>query len=84
VRRIQLGYIRRPGYNRPAVTAAKCGMSTLASRMHPASGPLRRSDPVAYWDLRQSMDTLRAALCLAIGIPVEDVRRDGYHVVGGK
>lgn len=84
VRRIQLGYIRRPGYNRPAATAAKCGMSTLASRMHPASGPLRMSDPVAYWDLRQSMDTQRAALCLAIGIPVEDIRRDGYHVVGGK
>ncbi|HET9144088.1 hypothetical protein [Actinophytocola sp.] len=80
VRRIQLGHIRRPGYNRRAAIAAKCAMSTLASRMHPASGPLRSSDPVAYWDLRASMDDQRAALCLANGIPVEQVSRDGYDV----
>lgn len=78
--RHQLGYIRRPGYNKAARLAARLAMSRLASLMHPAPGPLRSSDPVAYWDLRQSMDTQRAALCLAIGIPVENVSRDGYDV----
>jgi len=82
--RHQLGHVRRPGYHRKAAVNAKCAMSTLASRMHPASGPLRSTDPVAYWDLRASMDDRRASLCLAIGIPVEDIRRDGYHVVGGE
>lgn len=80
VRRVQLGHIRRPGYNGLAAINAKIGMSALASRMRPDSGPLRRSDPVAYWDLRASMDDLRAALVLANGIPVEDVRRDGYDI----
>ena len=80
VRRVQLSYIRRPGYHRKAALEAKLAMTSLASRMHPDSGPLRRSDPVAYWDLRASMDDLRAALCLANGIPVEDVRRDGYDI----
>lgn len=78
--RHQLGYIRRPGYNDAACLAARVAMSALASRMHPASGPLRSTDPVAYWDLRSSMDDQRAALCLAIGIPVEKVRRDGYDI----
>lgn len=80
VRRVQLGHIRRPGYDRKAALVAKLAMSRLASRMHPDSGPLRSSDPVAYWDLRQSMDTQRAALVLANGIPIEYVRRDGYDV----
>lgn len=80
VHRHQLDHVRRPGYDRRARLAARLAMSTLASRMHPDSGPLRSSDPVAYWDLRQSMDTQRAALCLAIGIPVEHVRRDGYDI----
>lgn len=80
VRRIQLGHIRRPGYNRKAALAARLAMSSLASRMHPNSGPLRSSDPVAYWDLVQSMDTWRAALVLALGIPVEHVSRNGYDI----
>lgn len=80
VRRIQLQYVRRPGYRRDAVLAAKLAMSRLASTMHPNSGPLRSSDPVAYWDLVQSMDTWRAALCLGNGIPIEHVRRDGYDI----
>jgi hypothetical protein len=80
IRRVQLGHIRRPGWNRLASLAAKLAMSSLASRMHPDSGPLRSSDPVAYWDLRTSMDDQRAALCLAGGIPVEHVRRDGYDI----
>jgi hypothetical protein len=80
VRRQQLGHIRRPGCDRKAAFAAQLAMSSLASRMHPGSGHLRRSDPVAYWDLRQSMDTQRAALCLAHGIPVEHVSRDGYDI----
>lgn len=80
VRRVQLGHIRRPGYDRKAALNARLAMSSLASRMHPASGPLRSSDPVAYWDLRASMDDLRAALCLSNGIPVEHVSRDGYDI----
>jgi hypothetical protein len=80
VRRVQLGYVRRPGYNRKAALEARLAMSSIASRMHPDSGPLRRSDPVAYWDLRQSMDTQRAALLLAHGYPIEHVRRDGYDI----
>lgn len=80
VRRIQLGHIRRPGYDRKASLEARLAMSGLASRMHPDSGPLRSSDPVAYWDLRTSMDDQRAALVLAGGVPVEHVRRDGYDI----
>jgi hypothetical protein len=78
VRRCQIDHVRRPGYHRKAALEAKLAMSTLASRMHPDAGPLRHRDPVAYWDLVQSMDTQRAALCLAIGVPIECVRRDGY------
>lgn len=80
VRRQQLAHIRRPGYSARAALAARLAMSGLASRMHPNSGPLRSSDPVAYWDLRQSMDTQRAALCLAFGIPVENIDREGYDL----
>lgn len=81
VRRIQLGHIQRPGYNRHAAVAARCAMSGLAGRMHPTAGDsLRRADPVTYWDLRTSMDDQRAALCLATGIPVEHVSRDGYDI----
>src|SRR5699024_9388831 len=77
VRRQQLAHIRRPGYDHAAALAAKVAMSTLASRMHPNSGPLRNTDPVAYWDMRTSMDDQRAALCLASGVPVEHITRDG-------
>lgn len=80
VRRVQLGHIRRPGYDARAALGARLAMSTLASRMSPDAGPLRRRDPVAYWDLRTSMDDLRAALCLATGIPVENISRDGYDL----
>lgn len=80
VKRVQLGHIRRSGYGRAATLAAKLAMSTLASRMHPAGGPLRTSDPVAYWDLRTSMDDQRAALCLGAGLTIEQVSRDGYNI----
>lgn len=81
VRRVQLQYIRRPSCDPRAVIATKLAMSSLASRMHPDfGGPLRRSDPVAYWDMCASMDDRRAALCLASGIPVENISRDGYDL----
>jgi hypothetical protein len=80
VRRVQLGHIRRPGYDARAALAARLAMSRLASRMHPDSGALRRTDPVAYWDLRASMDDLRAALCLANGIDIAKISCDGYDL----
>lgn len=30
-----------------------------------------RTDPVTYWDARTSLADARAALCLAVGVPVE-------------
>jgi hypothetical protein len=66
---------------RRARLEAKLAMSTLASRMHPDSGPLRRNNPVLYWDLRASMDDLRAALCIARGVPMDQISRDGYAVI---
>jgi hypothetical protein len=77
VRRIQLAHIRRPGYDRRAVISARLAMSSLASRME---HPLRSVDPVTYWDLRTSMDDQRAAFCLALGIPVDNISRDGYDL----
>jgi hypothetical protein len=80
VRRCQLGHIRRPGYDARATLGARLAMSRLASRMSPDAGQLRLTDPVTYWDLRASMDDLRAALCLANGIPVDNISRDGYDL----
>jgi hypothetical protein len=65
----------------PARIAARLAMSSIAERMHPNHGPaLRHADPVAYANLVTSMCDQRAALCLAIGVPVENVDRDGYNV----
>lgn len=64
----------------PARITAYIAMTSIASRMHPAGGALRRTDPVAYADLVTSMCDQRAALCLADGVPVEHIDRDGYDV----
>lgn len=80
VRRVQLSHIRRPGYNRRAVLAARLAMSGLASAATINGEQLRRINPVWYWDLRTSIDDQRAALVLASGIPIEHVRRDGYDI----
>ena len=71
VRREQLGHVHRVGRDSRALITARLAMSSLADRMSPNHGPrLRVADPVAYWDARESMDTLRAALCLAAGVIV--------------
>lgn len=65
----------------PARIAARIAMSSISERMHPNHGrALRHADPVAYADLVTSMCDQRAALCLAIGVPVEHIDRDGYDV----
>ena len=56
---------------------AYTAMSTTASRMSDARG---RGDVVQYSDLRTSMDDLRTALCIAIGVPMEHVDRNGFNV----
>lgn len=62
-------------------TAARIGMSRTAGKMHPCYGQaLRVTDPVTYWDLVASMNDYRAALCLATGVPVENIDRDGYNL----
>lgn len=80
VRRVAITHVRRPGYDEAARSAAFLAMSSLAGRM---SAGLRRAEPVTYADLRTSMDDLRAAFCLAIGIPVRHVSRSGYNVGRG-
>lgn len=65
----------------PAWVAAYTGMSSIAERMHPNYGAaLRHSNPVDYADAVTSMCDQRAALCLAMGVPVEQVSRNGYNL----
>lgn len=65
---------------RDARTAAYTAMSTTASRMSPDGRRLRFTDPVAYADLVTTMNDHRAALCLARGVALEHLDRDGFDV----
>jgi hypothetical protein len=62
---------------RAARRCAFAGMSTTATRMSDArcSG-----DTARYADLRSSMNDLRAALCIASGVPMEHIDRNGFNV----
>lgn len=74
---VQLSPRRR---RNPARLAARMAMSGLAEDMHPNYGPaLRYTDPVAHADLVTSMCDQRAALCVAIGVPLEHIDRNGYN-----
>lgn len=60
-----------------ARTCARAAMSTTASQM---SNARHYGNTVRYSDLRTSMNDLRASLCIAIGVPMEHIDRNGFNV----
>lgn len=66
-----------------ALVHHRLAMSMLAGRMHPNFGPaLRHSDPIAYADLVASMNDHRAGLCIAYGVSLDDIDRNGFSAPG--
>lgn len=62
-------------------------MQRTANAMHPIDYTrghprLIDTDPVAHADLVTTMCDLRAAVCIAAGVPVELVDRNGYRPAG--
>jgi hypothetical protein len=66
-----------------ALVHHRIAMSGLAERMRPNYGPaLRHSDPIADADAVASMNDHRAGLCIAYGVKLEDIDRNGFSRPG--